>query len=276
MSNENTAIVMYHIGLSDNRFFENMDLDELLSIADNIAKDWSSQKDIRSNGEEGYIGEYARRSINELTKEHYKDTVWRLTQEDISPSIVKAIAHDFVVDEKDVLEDVELKKIHDQMMKHFILTFGIYNWEEYVDDFASSTLSIILRNKEKKEKEWVALERERLAREEVKHHHIDSFRMTYRVEANVSGYQSIFADVSSLGGDTKIDHGIFERDDSYERRWIVMGKNSDDILFEVSPRADDQAVYKHLALALHDTSIRQLTPLKLDSMNHPDICVCYF
>lgn len=205
-----------------------------------------------------------------------QDTVWRLTQADFSPSIVKAIAQDFVVDEKDVLEDIDLKKIHDQMMKHAMLTFNIHDWTERVDEFCNSTLSIIIRNKEEKDKEWVASERERLAKEQVKHHHIDSFRMTYRIQANVSGYQSIFPDVSSRRGDTKIDHGIFEPDDSYERRWIVMDKDSDNILFEVSPRADDQAVYKHLALALHDTPIRQLTPVKLESMSHPDICHCYF
>lgn len=276
MSNENTAIVMYCIGISNNSFFEDMDLDELLVLANSIADDWSAQKDIQSNGEEGYISEYANRRLSELTKGHYPDTVWRLTQDDISPSIVKAIADDFVVSEKDVLQDVELKKIHDQMMKHFILSFGVYNWEEYVDDFASSTLSIILRNKEEKDNKWIASERERLSTEEAKHHHIDSFRMAYRVEANVSGYQTIFADVSLRRGDTKVEHGIFERDDSYERRWIVMDKKTDDILFEVSPRADDQTVYKHLALALHDTPPNELTLLKLKSMSNPAICDCSF
>lgn len=70
---EAVAIAMYQMGTVDggSRSIGNgheMDIHELLEIAESITKDWNDFFDIQNIDEEGYIGKYAVRRFIEILK----------------------------------------------------------------------------------------------------------------------------------------------------------------------------------------------------------------
>lgn len=148
-NNKNTfteaiAIVMYQIGRSTNPFLHTLDTNELVEIAQSIAKDWSEMKDIRSFHEEGYIGKYAERRLFEMKENPFKDkTVWRLTEEDFSAYILPKLAEENGITQDEVLARPELMKKHDHIIQHAHSVFSIYDWSDYVLEFISDLSTIM-------------------------------------------------------------------------------------------------------------------------------------